>query len=132
MSGESKTFYTLPELEHNESRKYLNLEKEDWFLARSAGEGHVPRTLKRVTTRNLDPGKFLNQKNGEEETQEESLIDTLKERLMKRNGAKVQEVIKEIEEIEKTPLPKGNEYQDLENTKATKPRQTGRRLFVEE
>jgi hypothetical protein len=104
LSGETKTFYTLAELEHMESQKYLNVPKEDWFLARSTGEGHVPRRLTRITTRSLDPGQYVN----------ERLVGELKTRLMERDGVKVDQIIRELENNSETKL-NGKRQQTLES-----------------
>jgi len=121
VTGEQKTFFPFDEQKQMNSEKYLNLPKEDWFLARAEYEGHVPRRLSRITTRNLDPGQYVN----------ERLVGELKARLMTQRGVKITDVLQEIDgeeeaEIEPEALPQINK------PKIPNARRTGRRRFVEE
>jgi len=106
ITGEQRIFFNFDEQRVMNSEKYLNLPKEDWFFARARYEGHVPRTLTRITTRNLDPGQFINHTFGEED-----LLEKLKTRLMTRNGAKVEDVIQELEDPSKKQDPPSDSEQ---------------------
>ena len=122
ITGEQKTFYTFDEQKEMESGKYKALHKEDWFFAQIQAEGHVPTQIRKVTTRNLDPGQFVN----------EQLVRRLKARLMIRDGVKVQGVVKDPPVPEEMPPQTLNGQSAPERKEPPKPRRTGRRRFVEE
>jgi len=139
VTGESKTFMSLEDQKYQESWKFKKLPKGDWFFGQTHIEGDVPRHLRRITTRNLDPGQYVN-------TQR---VTALKRRLMLRDGVKVEETISELDGSSETAREKSsqdellNENAEEEKIKSTlkdrarepltqnRPRRTGRRRYVE-
>jgi hypothetical protein len=89
MHGEEPQYMDLSEQDYLNSLNFSRLKKGHWLYAQKEGAGESKKSIKPVTTENLDDEEYIDEN--------DPLVTELRTYLMKRDGVRVGDVLSELD-----------------------------------